>query len=105
MITLAIDAKKVITLAMVPFVPTEQVMQMSDGIKGDFDKVKMIIQLQIMSYPELNVLASAMLNMDELKVLLHLGRALGMSVDAVAEAVDTKFEDYRKIVQEKGRKQ
>lgn len=104
MITLDIDSKKVITLAMVPFVPSEQVMQMSAGVKGDFDKVKMIVQLQILSYPELNVLSSAMLSLDELKTLLHLGRAIGMSVDGVADILDVKFDDYRKIVQEKGRK-
>lgn len=104
MITLAIDAKKVITLALVPFVPTAEVIAMSAGVQGDYDKVKMLVQIQIMSYPEMNVIASALLTIDELKAFLHLGRAVGMSVDAIASVVDVKFEDYRKLVVERSSK-
>lgn len=102
MIQLDID-KKIITLAMVPYIPNDAVIEMATGLNGDYDKVKIMVQLQIMD-KDMNVETSALMSIDELKTLLHLGRAVGMSIDAMSDTLDQKFEEYRKSVREKSKK-
>lgn len=99
MILLKLDEDKVISFALVPYLPSDDVIAMAaDQPQGDYDKVKLLPQLQILRRSDLTVINSATLTPHELKCLLYLGRAIGKSLESMTEIVDSNFEEYRVMV-------
>lgn len=101
MILLDIDENKVIAFAMVPYTPDENVIQMSAGVPGDHDKLKMIPQLQIMDRNTMKVLESAMLTPGELEKFIYEGMAVLRGIDGATDSVDGFFEAYRAKVRKR----
>ena len=101
MITLTLDKDKVLTIAMLPYPPSRQVMELaSQAGEGDFDKIKMIAQIQILKIQDNGfvVLNSAILTPAELSQFFHLAQAVGKSLENVSEHVDKYWDKYRKLV-------
>lgn len=98
MILLEIDKEKVLSLAMVPYTPSVNLVQMAaEHGYPEGDRVKMIPQLQILRRSDLSVIYAVLLTPLELAQLGHLVRALGKSLDATSKIVDDNFEDFRKF--------
>lgn len=92
---------KVLTLAILPYVPNDQVIEMATGVAGDHDKVRLVVQLQILRRDGLEVESAMLLSMENLSALLHLGRAVGKSLPDMTKTVDGWFEEYRHKVRSK----
>lgn len=103
MILLEIDKDKVLTIAMVPMPPNEYVINVAAGMeeKGDYDRVKLIPQIQILKRDGLRPLECVTLTPDELMAFLHLARAVGKTLEKSADIVNENFNDYRKYVMAK----
>lgn len=104
MIQLSLDESKIITFALVPYTPDATVIEMAaaqpdDQRKaGEYDKVKLLPQLQILNRKDLSVIATSVLTVDELMALLLLGKSIGASLKNIEDVVDKHYDQYREFV-------
>jgi hypothetical protein len=98
-IPLELDKEKVITIATVPYIPNRAIMEMAQlAGPGDYDKIKVLPQLQILRAGTLSVIEGVIMTPAELSQLFHLAQAVGRSLGDQAIAMDQHWDRYRKMV-------
>ncbi len=106
MIPLRIDPTKLISLGLVMMPPDDVILDLvakTPGAEnGDFDKIRSLIQLQILDRDNFRVRDSAILAPDELIKLMYLAKAVGSQSESIAAMIDKEFAGYKNKIKKPG---